>query len=65
MRVDRYDIGWMIWCYGQGYGRPEDREILTNWFRDDESTLTENDIEQRRTCLEIADAAIEAARKKE
>lgn len=59
--IDRYEIGWRIWCWLQGYGEAEDREIMTNWFRDDENTLHPQDIEQRRQILEIADEVIALA----
>jgi hypothetical protein len=60
--MDRYDAAYLIWCWQQGYIKPEDREGLTNWMRDDPVTLHPNDIRDRDACLLIADAVIEAAK---
>jgi hypothetical protein len=60
--MDRYEIAWRIWCWRQGYGDPEDRAILTNWLREDESKLHPHDIEDRDDVLSIADEVIALAK---
>lgn len=62
--MDRYEIAWRIWCWQEGYVEKEDREILKNWMRDDDSLLTQNDIASKKALLAIADEVIELAKKK-
>ena len=63
--LDRYEIAWIIWCYQQGYKTAEDRAILHNWLRDDDSVLTKIDIKQRDDCLSMADLFIILAEENE
>ena len=57
--MDRHDVAWLIYCWQQGYKKPEDREGLGNWMRDPDSHLTDRDIADRDACLEIADSVIQ------
>jgi hypothetical protein len=25
-------LAWLMWCYSEGYTKPEDRDILDNWM---------------------------------
>lgn len=56
---DRYEIAWLIWCWQQGYGKAEDRELLSNWMREDSGQLTGKDIADREACLSIADEVMD------
>lgn len=60
--TDRYDIAWRIWCWREGYNHPDDRAILTNWMRNDESIMHPNDIRDRDALLPIADEVIDMAK---
>jgi hypothetical protein len=60
--TDRYDIAWRIWCWQQGYNHPDDRAILNNWMRNDESSMHPNDIRDRDALLPIADEVIDMAK---
>ncbi len=31
----RTHLAWLIWCFGQGYVKAEDRAILTNWVEEE------------------------------
>ena len=58
-KPDRYDVAWLIWCWKEGYVKPEDREGLQNWIRDNKDLLHWRDSIDREVCLAIADMAIE------
>lgn len=54
----RQHVAWLIWCYDQGYRKPEDRAILTNWTGRDPSTLTPKDTAEQAALLAMADDII-------
>lgn len=56
----RTHLAWLIWCYGQGYIKPEDRDILTNWLLDDDASLTKNDVVTKHELLAAADEVLTA-----
>lgn len=54
----RAHVGWLIWCYGQGYVKAEDRAPLTNWLLDDPVTLHPDDAALRPHLLAMADEVL-------
>jgi hypothetical protein len=59
--TDRQQIAWLLWCIRQGYTRPEDRAILTNWMGDDPSMMHPADVVERDELLLLADDVLAAA----
>lgn len=53
-------VAWLLWCANQGYIKAEDRDILTNWFLDDPTTLHRDDLAQREGWLSMADEVLAA-----
>jgi hypothetical protein len=51
----RYHLAYLMWCYRQGYVRPEDRAPMTNWMLHPDSVLNPLDIEERDALLAMAD----------
>lgn len=50
------EIGYLMWCFNQGYGLAEDRAILTggNWLLEDDSLLHEDDVRDKYQLLDLA-----------
>jgi len=59
----RAEVAWLIWCLAEGYIKPEDREILTNWLLEDPATLHVNDVVAKPHLLAMADQVIDLVRK--
>ena len=53
--LDRDEVGWLLWCFAQGYVHPEDREGMVNWFRSDASVLHPDDVVEREAYRASAD----------
>lgn len=53
-------VGWLLWCYKQGYTRADDRAVLANWMSDDPATLTLEDAAERGHLLAMADEVLAA-----
>lgn len=60
MQAVRELVGWLLWCYKQGYTRADDRAVLANWMSDDPATLTLEDAAERCRLLAMADEILAA-----
>jgi hypothetical protein len=54
-KADRYEVAYRIWMWTLGYDEEEDRERTKNWLRNPEDSLLPDDIQERDSCLKIAD----------
>lgn len=58
------EVGYLMWCFQQGYGLAEDRAILTggNWLLTDDSLLHPDDVRDKAQLLALAADLIEAVK---
>jgi hypothetical protein len=53
----RFHLAWLIWCYTEGYVKPEDRGGH-NWLLDDPTTMHTDDLRLRTHLLVMADEVL-------
>lgn len=59
-RTARLTLAWLMWCYEQGDGNPEDRAGMRNWMGDDPARMHPDDVKDRRVLLGMADEVLAA-----
>lgn len=55
----RTHLAYLMWCYGQGYVKAEDR-LGTNWIEEDAAQLHPDDVVLRERLLEMAGEILQA-----
>lgn len=56
------EAGWLLWCFSEGYGLPEDRATLDNWLREPDRSLHPDDVVEKKQLLALGHDLIAAIR---
>ncbi|MEY4932522.1 MAG: hypothetical protein RLZZ403_842 [Pseudomonadota bacterium] len=58
------EAGYLMWCFSEGYGLKEDRDVLTsgNWLLDPDERLHPDDVVQKAQLLALGRDLVAAVR---